>query len=303
MSKPTADSRQGQVQIRDACLVVTGANGLLGRQVVSMLARSNEVVALVHALPENPVPGVRYQAIDFSTAWDAEQLPQRADGIIHLAQSAHFRDVPAKALEVFQVNIASTARLLDYAWRKGVSRFIYASSGGIYGGGDPAFRETSPVIQPGTLGYYLGSKVSCEALVSSYAAFMKVMVLRFFFIYGAGQNRTMLIPRLIDNIRAGRPVTIQGERGLRLNPIHVSDASAAVVAALTSEADGIFNIGGPQVVALRELCAEIEKLTGRSAQVQTAEGTPSDVVGDISRMSAHLHVPSVYPRDGLKDVL
>ncbi|AOG12664.1 NAD-dependent epimerase/dehydratase family protein (plasmid) [Agrobacterium sp. MA01] len=303
MNRPTGDSRRARTEIKDARLIVTGANGLLGRQVVSALAPTNEVVALVHRLPENPVAGVRYQAIDFSTSWDAGLLPERADGIVHLAQSAHFRDVPAKALEVFQVNIASTARLLDYAWRKGVSRFAYASSGGIYGSGDPAFRETSPVIQPGTLGYYLGSKVSCEALVSSYAAFMKIMVLRFFFIYGAGQNRTMLIPRLIDNIREGRPVTIQGERGLRLNPVHVSDASAAVVAALTSEADGVYNIGGPQVLALRELCAEIERLTGRSALIHTTEGVPSDVVGDITRMSQNLHAPLVYPRDGLKDVL
>ncbi len=122
--------------------------------------------------------------------------------------------MPARALEVFQVNIASTARLLDFAWRAGIERFVYASSGGIYSGGIQTFHETSPVIQPNTLGYYLGSKVSCEALASSYARFMKIMVLRFFFIYGRGQNRTMLIPRLIDNVRQGRPITIQGECGL-----------------------------------------------------------------------------------------
>lgn len=303
MINPQIKSQSTQQQITDARLIVTGANGLLGRQVVTSLAPRNEIVALVHRLPDNPVPGVLYKPVDFSGTWDADVLPQDADGIIHLAQSAHFRDVPAKALEVFQVNIASTARLLDYAWRKGISRFIYASSGGIYGSGHPAFHETSPVIQPGTLGYYLGSKVSCEALVSSYAAFMKVMVLRFFFIYGAGQNRTMLIPRLIDNIRAGRPVTIQGEHGLRINPVHVTDASAAVIAALTSQTDGVYNIAGPQVLTLLELCTEIERLTGHFAHFSKSEGTPSDVVGDITHMSAHLHIPLIYPRDGLKDVL
>lgn len=289
--------------IKDARLVITGANGLLGRCVVAALAPFNEVVALVHMPPAHPVPGVYYKIIDLSGPWDVEALPEQADGIVHLAQSANFRDVPVMALEVFQVNIASTARLLDYAWRKGVPRFVYASSGGIYRGGDPAFIESSPVSQPGTLGYYLGSKVSCEALVSSYAAFMKLMVLRFFFIYGAGQNRTMLIPRLIDNIREGRPVTIQGAQGLRLNPIHVSDACAAVVAALTSEAAGVYNIAGPEVLSLRALCAEIELLIGRTALIQSISGDPVDVVGDISRMSKYLHIPVVHPREGLRDVL
>ena len=284
-------------------ILVTGANGLLGRSVAARLASTNEVCAMVHTLPEDPLPGVRYMPVDFAGNWDVGALPQKVHAIVHLAQSAHFRDVPARALEVFQVNIASTALLLDYAWRTGAERFVYASSGGIYSGGIQTFRETSPVIQPDTLGYYLGSKVSCEALASSYARFMKIMVLRFFFIYGKGQNRTMLIPRLIDNIRGGKPVTIQGENGLRLNPIHVSDASAAVVAALGSENSAIYNVAGPQVLSLRELCGEIQALVGKSARFETLPGQPSDVVGDISLMSTHLHTPSVHLSTGLKDLL
>jgi UDP-glucose 4-epimerase len=284
-------------------VVVTGANGLLGRHLVGLLAQTWDVRALVHMLPSDPIPGIDYRAMDFSLAWDMNVLPERAHAIVHLAQSAHFREVPARALEVFQVNIASTARLLDYAWRAGVERFAYASSGGIYGGGSQAFRENSPIIQPGTLGYYLGSKVSGEALVSSYAKFMRVMILRFFFIYGARQNRTMLIPRLVDNIRAGRPVSIQGENGLRLNPIHVTDAALAVAATLESENSAIYNIAGPEILSLRTLCVEIAQLVGRAARFETVPGEPSDVIGDIALMRAHLHEPTIRPGVGIKDVV
>ncbi|WP_158609134.1 NAD(P)-dependent oxidoreductase [Pusillimonas sp. NJUB218] len=284
-------------------ILVTGANGLLGRRVVALLSQTNDVFAVVHEMPTEPIAGVRYFPIDLAKPWGVELLPARVDAIIHLAQSAHFRDVPSRALEVFQVNIASTAQLLDYAWRTGTERFVYASSGGIYSGGVQTFYETSPVTQPDTLGYYLGSKVSCEALASSYARFLKVMVLRFFFIYGRGQNRTMLIPRLIDNIRGGRSITIQGEMGLRLNPIHVSDAAATVLAALSSENSGIYNVAGPEILSLRELCNEIGALVGKSAIYDVMPGTPSDVVGDISMMSAHLHVPSVAPRTGLRELI
>lgn len=284
-------------------ILVTGANGLLGRSVVASLASTNEVYAMVHTMPSDPLPDIQYLPVDFAADWSVDALPSKVHAIVHLAQSAHFRDVPARALEVFQVNIASTARLLDFAWRAGAERFVYASSGGIYSSGIQTFRETSPVIQPDTLGYYLGSKVSCEALASSYARFMKIMVLRFFFIYGRGQNRTMLIPRLIDNIRHGRPVMIQGESGLRLNPIHVSDASAAVVAALSSENSAIYNVAGPQVLSLRELCREIETMVGQTTIFETVPGHPSDVVGDISTMSANLHAPLVHPGTGLKDLL
>jgi UDP-glucose 4-epimerase len=284
-------------------VLVTGANGLLGRSVVTQLVLTHKVYALVNTLPKNPLPGIYYLSVNFSGIWDLDVLPQKVHAIIHLAQSAHFRDIPERALEVFQVNIASTARLLDYAWRVGAERFIYASSGGVYSGGDQTFRETSPVIRPDTLGYYLGSKVSCEALVSSYIRFMKIMVLRFFFIYGRGQNRTMLIPRLIDNIRDGRPISIQGQNGLRLNPIHVSDAAAAVIAALKSENSSIYNVAGPQVLSLRELCSEIAVIVGKPASFETAFGEPSDVVGDITMMSANLHTPLVHLGAGLKDLI
>lgn len=285
------------------CVLVTGANGLLGRSVVSQLASTHEVYALVHTLPKDPLPNIQYFPIDFASDWHAETLPHKVHAIVHLAQSAHFRDVPARALEVFQVNITSTARLLDYAWRVGVERFVYASSGGIYSGGIQTFRETSPVIEPNTLGYYLGSKVACEALASSYAQFMKIMVLRFFFIYGQGQNRTMLIPRLIDSIKEGRSISIQGESGLRLNPIHVSDACAAVIAALESKSSSIYNVAGPEILSLRELCGEIQLLLGKAARFDSFPGQPSDVVGDISLMREHLHNPLIHLADGLKDLL
>ena len=284
-------------------ILVTGANGLLGRAVVSRLASIHTVFALVHTLPKDPLPAVQYLPVDLATNWNVEALPQKVNTIVHLAQSPHFRDVPVRALEVFQVNIASTARLLDYAWRVGVEHFVYASSGGIYSGGIQTFHETSPIIEPNTLGYYLGSKVGCEALASSYAQLMKIIVLRFFFIYGEGQNRTMLIPRLIEGIKEGTPITIQGESGLRLNPIHVSDACSAVIAALESKSSAIYNVAGPEIISLRKLCNEIELMLGKSARFEFQSGRPSDVVGDISLMRERLHNPVVRLKEGLKELM
>ena len=113
----------------------------------------------------------------------------------------------------------------------------------------------------------------------------------------------MLIPRLIDNIREGRVISIQGQNGLRLNPIHVSDAATAVIAALSSEDNSIYNIAGPEILSLRELCAEIEVLVGKPASFEILSGEPSDVVGDISMMKSDLHTPLVHLSTGLKDLI
>ncbi len=284
-------------------ILITGANGLLGRHVITALREHYAVHALVRAIPDLPAEGVKYHAVDFGGNWSTHDLPEAVDTVIHLAQSAHFREFPEKALDVFRVNVASTASLLDYAYRNGVKRFIYASSGGVYGSGSVAFDENAPIMPPGQLGYYLGSKLCGEILVQNYAPFMKVIVLRFFFIYGPGQKRSMLIPRLIDNIKAGRAITIQGQQGIRINPIHVSDATRAMVSAITLEQSATFNIGGPEVLSLRNICEIIGEDLHFVPKYVIQTSTSQDLIGDITAMKEQLCMPQVHIADGIKELL
>jgi UDP-glucose 4-epimerase len=285
-------------------IVITGSTGLLGRHLAQILASQNTVHALVRRVPLEPIPGIGYHEVDLAGNWTPQGLPQAGvDSVIHLAQSAHFRDVPEKALDVFNVNVASTAKLLDYAWRVGATQFIHASSGGVYGAGADAFHENSPIVPAGNLGYYLGSKLCGEVLTQSYASQMRVAVLRFFFIYGAGQNRSMLIPRLVDSVRDGKPITLAGRDGLRINPIHVSDALAAVTAVLASKDSATYNIAGDETITLRDLCLKIEALVGRKAHFVESAGAAMDIVADISAMKNSLHQPVVRLDTGLKDLL
>ena len=40
-------------------------------------------------------------------------------------------------------------------------------------------------------------------------------------MYGVGQNRSMLIPRLFDNVKNSQPIQISGKDGIKINPINV----------------------------------------------------------------------------------
>ena len=62
---------------------------------------------------------------DLSSDWKIRELPTNIDVINHLAQSDKFRDFLAGAPDIFQVNINSTAMLLDYIQKSGVKNFIY----------------------------------------------------------------------------------------------------------------------------------------------------------------------------------
>jgi nucleoside-diphosphate-sugar epimerase len=284
-------------------VLLTGATGLLGRELLGRLVALHEVHVIGRREPASAVPGVHYHLIDLATDWNARRLPARADRVIHLAQSTHFRDVPARALDVFQVNVATTAKLLDYAFRAGARQFLYASSGGVYGAGSQAFHENSPIIPPGQLGYYLGSKLSSEVLVQSYVPHLQALVLRFFFIYGPKQSRGMLIPRLIDNVLAGRPVLVQGSDGIRINPIHVSDAAHAVLRALDTAESATFNVAGSEIMSIRAIADTIGSVVGR-LPVFSVSGEPGhDLVADISAMRALLRSPAIPFSTGIAEMV
>ena len=176
------------------------------------LSASHEVWAVARKpLSPSPHPSITWLQWDLNHPALPPELPAAADVVVHLAQSEHYRDFPAQAMDVFNVNVASTAMLLDWSRRAGVSQFILASSGGVGG----AQRSHS---------YYLASKQSAESLSAGYAALFQVLVTRFFFVYGSGQKRGMLVPRLIDAVQSGDRIPLDGADGPRLNPVHVDDA-------------------------------------------------------------------------------
>lgn len=279
-------------------ILITGATGLIGSHLVPALASDYHVDRLIR--PKHAGPAI---ALDLGHEWPQDRLPERVDQVIYLAQSEHFRDFPERAEDMLQVNLISTLRLLEYARQRGCKRFIYASSGGVYGPSEAALREDRHLQVRDHLGFYLSTKLCTEILLENYSSLMDIVILRFFFVYGPGQRPDMLIPRLIQRVRQGEPLSLQGEHGLRLNPTYVSDAVAALRRALQLSGSHKINIGGPEVLSLREIGAAIGKELNRAPRFEQQAGAPAHLVADISRMQEMLGAPQVSFAAGLKQLL
>ena len=285
-------------------LLITGANGLLGHQICEdCLQSGHNLFGLVHTMPPSPLRGVTYLPIDLGSNWRTEDLPTHVDAIIHLAQSPNFRDFPKSALEIFRVNVESTARLLDYAKNTGVRKFILASSGGLYGMSRKAHTETSSILSPEKLDYYLASKLASEMLTQNYSRIFQTTILRFFFVYGLRQNRSMLIPRLLDNINKGNKIDLQGADGLHINPVHVADASAATLASLETNESDLINIAGPDILSIREICEAMGSILGITPKFEVQPGGPAALIGDNQRMREKLHQPKIRLIDSIKEMI
>lgn len=287
-------------------LLVTGATGMLGTKVIPQLLLRGDIFTIGRNRCVTDL-SIAHEFIDVDLAkeWTAVSLPGQMDTIIHLAQSAHLREFPAQAMDIFNVNVATTQKLLDYGVKVGAQQFVLASSGGIYGYGDQAFNENATIQTRGDLGYYLDTKVCMEVLAENYSDYIDIIIMRFFFVYGPGQKRSMLIPRLVDSVRNGCPIKLLGQDGIRINPMHVDAASTALVSSMDLKGSHKINVAGPETLSLREIGATIGDAIGKKPvyDVDQNSNVANHLIGDIRKMSTLLTVPRIYFRDGIRSVI
>lgn len=293
-------------------ILITGAAGFVGRRLVALLARArHDVLAVVHRPPDEEHrgffdhPSVTISQLDLAKADLGLLGGRRFDAVIALAQSQYFRDFPERADDIFAVNVAAHLKLLEWSRSRGVKRFIYASSGGIYGSSARVgVAETELLAVDSPLGFYLGSKLCAEVIFQNYRHYFETAaILRPFFIYGPGQRADMLIPRLIRAVREGISIHLQGTDGLRVNPIYVDDAAAAFAAALELRGCQVINVAGPETASLRDIGERVGRLLRRAPVFEEAPGAPSDYVANIDAARALLGAPRTFLDAGLAQAI
>jgi len=270
-------------------ILLTGASGLLGSHLVRLLNGNVELHVWTG---------------DLSQGVGAASLPDRLDAVIHLAQSRRFRDFPEAAGEVARVNALAVVDLAAHALHAGATHLIYASTGSVYATRPEALTEDAPIADAASMSFYAATKYAGERLLAPFATRLNVIILRPFFIYGPGQDRSMLIPRLIRAVKSGDLIRLAGPDGIRLNPIHAEDAAAAVRSALALEGTHTINVAGPDVFSLRELAGEIGRCVGRMPKFELDNSeAPANLIGDTSRMTQLLINPAIRLSNRLNEIV
>lgn len=196
-------------------VLVTGANGLVGRALCSALDQTEDQV--VRAVRTSTTPWeVPVSDLNGSTDWSAA-LGQNTDVVVHLAAQVPEMDSASRfpGDRYAEVNTLGTANLARQCAQHGVKRFIFISTIKVLGEGKSEPYQDTDLAVPADA--YAISKWHAEQGLWQVAAEtgMEVVVLRPPLVYGPGVKANFL--RLVQAIDQRRPLplgAIQNQRSL-----------------------------------------------------------------------------------------
>jgi UDP-glucose 4-epimerase len=249
-------------------VLVTGARGFLGRQLVSELHHRFPAVDVV-AVSRRPPHADRHPGpvLDLCKAEAWRQLDGRYDWIIHLAaRIPSSGGDPLHEAALYEANVKPTLHLVEAcrAWQP--ARLIYVSSIAVYPMGAAPVLHEDLVPNPDT--WYGTAKLAGEHLVALAASSSTgVVSLRPSSIYGPGQAAGTVLPLFMDNAVGGRAIGLVAGGARTQDFVHVADAARGIVDAAASEATGTYNLAAGTATSMLELARAIAALPGCNVEI------------------------------------
>jgi len=226
-------------------ILLTGACGYKGTVLVAkLLARGHEVVALDimwfgnFLKPQSGLQVIRGDVRDI----DAVDM-RGIDAVIHLASVANDPCGDLDPKLTWEIGALATMQLADKAARHGVGRFIFASSGSVYGVKEEPQVTEDLELKP--ISEYNKAKMVAERVLLSYADRLKVQIVRPATVCGWSPRMRLdvSVNMLAMQALVQGKITVFGGDQVRPN-IHIDDVTDLYLFLLDhSEHTGIYNAG------------------------------------------------------------
>lgn len=260
-------------------IVVTGAMGFVGINIVRGLAAAGHEVAAVDVVA--PDGGASRYLGDVShrvrtvvaniadDRWAASLAAHKPECLVHAAAVTPLGDAEARqAVIAADINVTGTARVLRWAADAGVSRIVHVSTGSVYGpvrGDDPVDED----VDHRPDGVYGITKSAGERLARRMAELhgFALAVVRLSHVYGPmerpSEAREIVSPveRWTRALVSGRPIESPRADQVR-DFVHVEDVARAIRALLEGDRAGCaaYNVSSGVLTSETELVAHLRRI-------------------------------------------
>lgn len=263
-------------------ILVTGATGLIGTALVEKLLQNgrHNVFATGRNAKRAETRFARYAANGHFHFFSHDvRQPLFGDTvyhyIVHAASGADPRSFGDDPVGVMTANIDGVRHLLDYGRQYGMERFLYISSGEVYGTGKEEHifwneDDSGYVNTMNARSCYPSAKRAAETLCAAYAAQygLDIVVARPCHTYGPlfTESDNRVYAQFLRDVLSGRDIVLKSSGEQYRSWIYVDDCADALITILyKGESGRAYNVADEEsCVTIRQLAEIIAKAGGKS---------------------------------------
>lgn len=269
-------------------VLITGATGLIGSRLAEKMLESND--CHVYAAGRNKERALkRFAAFTDNPHFHFVQYdvtePLQSDVcfdyIIHAASNASPNFFAEHPVEVMMSNIQGVKNLLDYGRTHNMKRFLYVSTGEVYGEGDGRtfiedYQGYVDINSPRSC--YPSSKRAAETLCAAYSKEYGIdyVIARPCHTYGPGftEQDNRVYAQFIRNVLNGEDIVMKSTGSQMRSWLYVDDCVEGLLTILRKGASGeAYNIADASSnISIRDLAEMIADIAGRKVIINL----PSD---------------------------
>jgi dTDP-glucose 4,6-dehydratase len=301
-------------ELRGSRVLITGATGFFGKWLLESFLWANDTLNLdarVVALTRDP-EAFRHHARRLAdhpalTLHRGDQVdfdfpPGRFEAVLHTAVEY------ATPLQTFERNLLGTRRALAFARKAGARRFLFTSSGAVYG---PQPRDLdrlkedypgSPDLADPASAYGLAKRASEH--LGHLQEGIEFKIARGFAFVGPylPLDRTGAMGNFIADALKGGPIRISGDGTPLRSYLYAADLAAWLwIILVKGEPGRPYNVGGQEAISIRKLAEWVAAVLAPGAEVRVAQpaapGPPAPYLPDVTRAAEELGLKTWIPLD------
>ena len=289
-------------------ILITGAAGFIGRQLVENLSNLGHKVIEVDNLCVNPLilPSKNLIVMNVQDITADFLIDKHVDIVIHLAAKKNVHD-SFYNLENSIENYEMTIKLFSACVNASVNRIFLASTCEIFGYQDKKLDEKS-IFKP--YSPYAVTKVANEYLSNVYMMYsknLKITSLNFFNTYGPSEGTDAVIPNFIKKAINKETIIIEGDGNQARDFTYIDDTISLLINVISSDKYFRYlNVGSGYDVSVNKI-ASIVKSHFPETKIENTSSRPNEIKTFIADNSIIINnfdfVSGIDIETGMKKVI
>lgn len=288
-------------------ILITGGAGFIGSNLSEYLFNKGYNIIVVDDLSTGKITNLSNFKVKFykKDVLDINKInfKKKIDIIIHLAAKAEILISKDKENIYAKSNLNALQSLLNFASKKKVKKFIFASSASIYG--DTMNKKISENFSSDPKHFYAYTKLIGEKMIMNYSKINKFdyTIFRFFNIYG--KKSTAVVAKFIAQKLQNKKITIFGNGKQKRDFLHVDDLNFAILKSITAKKSNneIYNLGSGKP----ESIINLKKIISSNKDHIFLDKRNDDIeisISNINKIKKHLNwTPKVSFSRGIRDMM